>query len=177
MRCDLCGAQAPVVDVELNHNVGMLVMRQTYTTQGKLCRSCLNRAMFSHTWKNLLLGWWGTISFILTWVYLFRNTFVFIGAHASLSKGGKQLPPTGSGLPGARPLQGASAQQKLSAFENNVRMELRGGALPYDVAEGLVKTHGVDFDTAYEFVKQIKKQLEGGESAAPPTSPTTPDFK
>ena len=179
MRCDLCGAQAPVVEVELNHNVGMLVMRQTYKTQGKLCRSCLNRAMFTHTWKNLLFGWWGTISFVLTWVYLFRNGFVFASAHSALSKIGKQLPSRSAsgGLDSISvfiPSKGQAATQRLAPFENNVRLELRGGALPYDVAEGLVKAHGVDFDSAYEFVKQVKKQLDAPESAAPPSNP---DFK
>lgn len=192
MRCDLCGAQGPVVDVELNHNVGMLVMRQTYTTQGKLCRSCLNRAMFGHTWKNLLLGWWGTISFLLTGFYLIRNAFVFVGAHLDLNKGGKQLADSGGarlpsasssgarvgGVPGGGP---QTAAQKLQPFENNVKMELRRGALPYDVAEGLVTAHGVDFDSAYDFVKQIKKQMEEPQGGAPPSSPSNgsggPDFK
>lgn len=165
MRCQLCGGPGPVVEVELNHNVGMLVARRTYTTQGQLCKSCLNRAMFEHTWKNLLLGWWGTISFLMTWVYLFGNIAAYSSARSKLSRIGAgqpdeagRLPPRGS-LNAAGELTGDAALAKLAAFEHNVRGELAGGKLPYDVAEALQKTHRVDFDSAYEFVQKIKKSM------------------
>jgi hypothetical protein len=141
----------------------MLISRETHTTEGHLCRRCLNSAMLGHTWRNLLLGWWGQISFFVTPWFLIRNTFVFIGAHIKLSRGGEQL-GDGSGSEGSsgpRPaLQGATAEQKLRSYENNIRGELRSGTLPFDVAEGLVRTHGVDFDTAYEYVKKIKKDMD-----------------
>ncbi len=171
MRCDKCGSQAPVVQIELNHNVGMLVTRETHTTEGHLCRRCLNSAMLGHTWRNLLLGWWGQISFFVTPYFLIRNTVVFIGAHIKLARGGTALPEGGGGYGGGGPkpaLSGATAEQKLRAYENNIRGELKGGALPFDVAEGLVRTHGVDFDTAYEHVKKIKKQMDdpsGGDGS------------
>jgi hypothetical protein len=56
----------PTVAVTFNHNVGMLIMRRTYATSGTMCRPCVNRAMWYHTWRNLLFGWWGTISFFAT---------------------------------------------------------------------------------------------------------------
>src|SRR3982751_2946576 len=78
MACQTCGDSGLTTHVELRHNVGMLFTRQVHTTAGYLCRPCLHRAFGKHTLLNLTVGWWGTISFFMTWYFLFSNTTAYM---------------------------------------------------------------------------------------------------
>ena len=47
---------------------------------GQPCRSCIHKKYWEFTGKNLLLGPWGTISLIVTPIYLIQNTAVYASA-------------------------------------------------------------------------------------------------
>ena len=66
--------------VAFYRNVGMLFQRQTFSAKGCLCRSCIHKAFWEYTLKNLLLGWWGIISVVITPVYFVMNLFVYLTA-------------------------------------------------------------------------------------------------
>jgi hypothetical protein len=70
----------PTKSVTFRRNVGMLFARRTYTIQGDLCRSCLHKSFWEFTGKNLLLGPWGTISLVVTPIYLIANTSTYASA-------------------------------------------------------------------------------------------------
>jgi hypothetical protein len=79
-RCQMCGNMRPTKSVTLRRNVGMLFARRTYKIQGDRCRSCIHKAYWDFAGKNLLLGPWGTISLVVTPIYLLANTGTYVAA-------------------------------------------------------------------------------------------------
>jgi hypothetical protein len=151
MRCDLCFQSEPTAYVELHHNVGMLLLRREYTTQGELCRSCLTRSFWEHTLRNLTLGWWGIISFFMTWYFLVANLFTYLSARGELGKAAPRRDAPRVAV------SGEEARQVLEPFEHNVRMRLRDGETPEEVARDLARFHGVELTSAQRFVDQLQE--------------------
>jgi hypothetical protein len=79
-NCDFCGQRAPVHDVHYRQNTGMLVMRQSRHYQGRACRACSSDLFMKTTLHTLVLGWWGTISFFLTPIFIFNNVACWVGS-------------------------------------------------------------------------------------------------
>lgn len=150
MRCDSCLLPEPSAYVELHHNVGLLFMRQEYSTEGQLCRSCLKRAFWHHTLRNVTLGWWGMISFFMTWYFLVSNLFAYLRAQGELEQARPREPAR------ATVATGDEAQKILGPFEHNVRMLLRSGDAPETIARDLARTHGVEASAAERFVEQLR---------------------
>jgi hypothetical protein len=76
--CVFCRQQTSGHQLELNQNTGMLLMRQERTYKGIMCRSCAKKTFTRVQLHNLFLGWWGTISFLATAIYLPTNTGRYI---------------------------------------------------------------------------------------------------
>jgi hypothetical protein len=150
MSCDNCHGAVPTSHVELQHNVGMLFMRREYKTTGDLCRPCLHRAFRHHTFSNLALGWWGTISFFVTWHFLYSNGVAYARALRELSANPRVAPPP------RLILEGEEAHEKLSAFRNNIRMWLRAGETPDEIGRDLSATHDVSVSDARAFVEKVR---------------------
>jgi len=73
MICQSCGVEAPTKYVAFYQNIGALVVRFSKSVEGELCKSCIHRYFWSFTSMNLLLGWWGTISLIVTPFFVLNN--------------------------------------------------------------------------------------------------------
>ena len=58
----------------------MLVMRRQWTLEGRFCKKCINKYFWNYTLTTLLLGWWGTISFLVTPFYLVNNIARYLTA-------------------------------------------------------------------------------------------------
>ena len=58
----------------------MLLARQTRTLSANMCKSCVHKNYWDFQAKNLLLGPWGTISLIVTPIYLVTNTVSYVSA-------------------------------------------------------------------------------------------------
>lgn len=71
--CQHCGKNADLKKIKFYKNIGMLVQRQYQTIEGKFCRKCINEYFWDFTLTTLILGWWGTISFLVTPFYLLNN--------------------------------------------------------------------------------------------------------
>lgn len=78
--CQGCGSRRQTQYVTFHRNVGMLLAHRTYKVQGDLCRACIHRRYWEFAGKNLLLGPWGTISLLITPLYLIQNTGVYVSA-------------------------------------------------------------------------------------------------
>jgi len=78
--CQTCGSMRQTSPVSFTRNVGMLVVRQTKTLKGNLCKSCVIKNFWDFTVKNLLFGPWGTISMIVTPIYFVTNIVSYISA-------------------------------------------------------------------------------------------------
>lgn len=80
--CQICAKSAPVAQVSFKQNIGMLLMRKEKSMSGRLCHDCASKTFWSYTLTTLFLGWWGTISFVLTPVYIFMNVSQFVRARS-----------------------------------------------------------------------------------------------
>jgi hypothetical protein len=87
-QCVICGQPACDYDLELNQNTGALLMRYSRTYKGNMCRSCAMRIFKKVQVHNTFLGWWGTISFIVTPAYLLANTYNYFKFLSAAKKAG-----------------------------------------------------------------------------------------
>jgi hypothetical protein len=148
--CQQCYRSRPALFVELHHNVGMLVLRQTYSTRARLCNDCLHQAYFHHLLRNVTLGWWGTISFFATIYYLLANTFVYVTTLQKLRKA-----PAAAPAPGAAEVDTVEARKRLEPFEHNVRLRLAAGDAAEDIGRDLAALRNVPLDEAARFVASV----------------------
>jgi hypothetical protein len=79
MYCEACGAEAETRHVTFYQNIGALVIRFSNTVDGHLCKSCIHGYFWSMTTVNLLLGWWGVISFLLNPFFILNNVIRYLG--------------------------------------------------------------------------------------------------
>lgn len=84
MRCQSCGGMRQTARVSFHRNVGMLFIRRTYKIEGNLCKSCVRKRFGDFMVKNLLFGWWGTISLIVTPIYAIQNIASYVTAMKAL---------------------------------------------------------------------------------------------
>lgn len=78
-RCQLCGRHAPTKYNEFYANIGMLVMRRQKHIKAEMCRACTDSYFWKFTTTNLLLGWWGLISFFATCFFMINNVTRYLG--------------------------------------------------------------------------------------------------
>jgi hypothetical protein len=79
-RCQDCGMLRQISPVKFHHNIRMVVLRQTRSIQGIMCKSCIGKRFWEYQGKNLLFGPWGLISIIVTPIYLITNTVSYVSA-------------------------------------------------------------------------------------------------
>ena len=73
MICQACGVEAATKFVSFHQNIGALIVRFPKSIEGRLCKSCIHQHFWSMTGTTLFLGWWGTISLIVTPFFLLNN--------------------------------------------------------------------------------------------------------
>jgi hypothetical protein len=77
-QCDLCGRRpANAGAVRFLGNVGLLVRRYKRELQAEICGPCLHSRLLGFTLVNLIFGWWGTISMLVTPAYILNNFVEF----------------------------------------------------------------------------------------------------
>ena len=84
-RCQVCGNMRQTSEVKFHHNIGMIVLRQTRSIQGNMCKTCMRSKYWEFMGKNLLLGPWGIISVIVTPIYMVTNTVTYVSGARKLS--------------------------------------------------------------------------------------------
>jgi hypothetical protein len=73
MICQDCGVEAATKYVSFYQNIGALVVRFNKSVEGHLCKSCIHKHFWGMSAITLFLGWWGTISLIVTPFILLNN--------------------------------------------------------------------------------------------------------
>lgn len=146
MRCHYC-KDNPAAYLTLHHNVGMVLMRRTYTSHARMCRDCARRAYWHHQVRNVTLGWWGFISFCATWLYLIGNTARYVAAVRSIAREEHERNAPGDGM-------SPEAAARLAPFEVNVAWRLRDGECADDIARDLAEATGVTDACALQFIEQ-----------------------
>jgi hypothetical protein len=59
--------------VTFKSNIGMLIVRQERVFSCNACKRCIKKQFWEMQTTNLVGGWWGTISAIITPIYLITN--------------------------------------------------------------------------------------------------------
>lgn len=139
MICQACGVEASTKYVAFYQNIGALVMRFTSSVEGNLCKSCIHHHFWKCTGTNLVLGWWGIISFIVTPFFILNNIVRYL-----LCLGMEPVPPgatppelTGDALEKLKPHTEYLINQMNSGedYERVVEnMSMRAGVSPGQVA-------------------------------------------
>jgi hypothetical protein len=70
--CDICGS-LHVKDVKFTRQVGLIFQRRVATIENRLCRSCALAIGRSFQSKTLAAGWWGMISVLTNFGYVYSN--------------------------------------------------------------------------------------------------------
>lgn len=73
MICQGCGVEAATKYVSFHQNIGAVFLRFSSSIDGSLCKSCIHKHFWKMTGTTFFLGWWGTISFIVTPFLLLNN--------------------------------------------------------------------------------------------------------
>jgi hypothetical protein len=132
MICQSCGIEAPTKYIEFYQNIGALVMRFSKSIQGELCKSCIHRYFWSFTGTNLVLGWWGTLSFAVTPVFILNNVFRYVTC----------LPMPAVPPDATQPELTEEAIEKLQPFTNDLIDRLYQGGNFKDVVQDVAALSG-----------------------------------
>ena len=132
--CQFCGVRAPVADVHYRQNTGMLVMRQSKEYAGQACRKCGLEWFWKSTLHTLFLGWWGTISFFVTPIFILGNVY-------SVTKA-LRLPSAAAQRKSALEGQAEYARNLLSTKDHATAVEVlaRSTGATVDEVDAFVKT-------------------------------------
>lgn len=154
-RCTACGENRPTVHATMSHNIGMLVMRRSVHTEGELCSSCLWWTFAKHMGLNLLLGWWGTISFFLTLYYFVKNVAELASGLGTLGNATAKVGLERHALEKSRAQ--TDAPTALGPFRHTIRMRLGRGEDPDEIARDMVEVGHVTFPAARQFVDECAR--------------------
>ncbi|MCA8911698.1 MAG: hypothetical protein KDB82_08325 [Planctomycetes bacterium] len=147
--CESCGIEAPLASVSFTKNIGMFVVRQEETVAGTFCKTCIRQYYKDYQTANLLGGWWGTISMIITPVYFFQNMGVWRGV-----KNMPEVPHTAS-----RPFLNEQLWEHLVEFQPLIEQLFHDGTPPRRMVQILSAESGVTPGTADLFLRQVSRQL------------------
>jgi hypothetical protein len=97
MVCQGCGVESETKYVSFHQNIGALVVRFPKSVEGRLCKTCIHKHFWDMTTKTFFLGWWGTISLIITPFLIINNVgrYLFCLGMTPVAPGA--LPPTLNG--------------------------------------------------------------------------------
>lgn len=151
--CDICGRGRAAVQVTFSRNVGMLIMRQTEVVEGYHCAACLVRNFAVFMALNLTLGWWGTISFVLTIFYSLSNivTFAWAGGLLAFAAISQRVETARIDSERAR----VDADAALGRFRHTIRMRLRNGESVAVIAQDMVEAANVPPQKATAYVEAL----------------------
>jgi hypothetical protein len=135
--CEACGTYGPVQQATYHQNTGMLFMRQHKQAGGAFCRRCHFRIFWRLTLHTAVLGWWGTISFVLTPLFILNNTGLFIASQT---------------MPG-----GAQVAADLLEEKRAYALNLLATKPLVTVVEVLVRDTGASQEQVLEWVEKLKQ--------------------
>ena len=133
MICQYCGVEAPTKKVSFHQNIGMLVMRMSKSASGNMCKSCVHKTFWTFELTNLLLGWWGVISFVMNVCIIPWNLIQYL-----------MCLPMEAVPPGAQvPQLNEDVVDRLKPHTDNLFEQLNSGETFERVAENIAMQAGV----------------------------------
>ena len=80
--CQSCGYEVPNRYMTFHQNIGAALVRFSHAYKGYFCRECSRKFFWKSTLITFFLGWWGTISFFVSIVFLFGNVIEYLRSMA-----------------------------------------------------------------------------------------------
>jgi hypothetical protein len=151
--CEFCVRAGAAVEASFSRNVGMLIMRRAETIAGRHCARCLTWNFLRMQGLNMLLGWWGTISFVMTIFFSLSNVFHLVSGGATLAFEAAGARATRVANERARERVDAGAE--LARFRNTIKMRLRRGETVEVIARDMVDAANVPLHKAEAFVAEL----------------------
>lgn len=145
MNCQDCGANAETKYVEFHQNIGALIVRFPSTIEGYFCKSCIHKHFWSTTTTTFFLGWWGTISFIMTPCFLLNN----IGRYLFC------LGMSSGSSPGTLPALSEQTIEKIKPYFSDLISRLNAGEDLKSIAELIAPRAGVTPRDVMLFVRKV----------------------
>ena len=145
MYCERCQVSAPTRHVTFYQNVGLLVMRFSRSLDGQVCKSCLHQSFWSMTMVNLLFGWWGIISLIVTPFFMLNNIWQYVAnlGMEAVPAGAKHLELTDETI------------ERIHPFIDRLVSELNDGQDIQAVADDIAQQAGVTSTQVLLFVQVL----------------------
>jgi hypothetical protein len=150
MICQVCGVEAPTKYVAFYQNIGALLMRFSKSIEGNLCKSCIHKHYWGMTGTTFFLGWWGTISVIITPFLILNNTGRYLFCL------GMPRVPEGA----TAPVLTEAAVEKLLPHLEILFERLNAGEDFRTVTESIAQQTGVTPGQVVLFVRAIVEQQQ-----------------
>jgi hypothetical protein len=147
--CENCGIEASLASVSFTRNIGMVFVRQESTVAGNFCKTCIRNYYKEYQTANLLGGWWGTISMVITPIYYFQNRGVWRRV--------KDMPEVPQGA--CIPFLNEQLWDHLVKFQPMIEQLFNEGAPPRRIVQALSQESGVTPGTADLFLREVSRQL------------------
>lgn len=146
--CQACGIEAPTKAGAYYQNIGALVMRFHKRVQGNLCKRCHHKYFWKFTGTTVTLGWWGTISALVTPCFVINNLVRYLGV-ITLPK----VPPDAKA-----PVVTEAIIAKLNPHRQSVVQRLNGGEQLETVAPDFARRTGVTPGEVVAYVQWVIRQ-------------------
>ncbi len=148
MICQDCGVEAATKHVAFYQNIGALIMRFPKSIEGQLCKSCIHKHFWPMTGTTLILGWWGTISLIVTPFFLLNNVGRYL-----ICLGMPAVPP------GAlKPVLMEADVEKINPHASDLIQLLNDGMNPKTASELIAHKAGVSPGQVMLYIQALIQQ-------------------
>jgi hypothetical protein len=158
MICQHCGVEADTKYFAFYQNIGMLVMRKQKSMRGQLCKSCIHKIFWEYTGMNLIVGWWGTISFWLTPCFIVNNIVRYASCLTMPAVGPDAKPPALTD----------DAVNRLSPHKEQIFVRLNRGEKFPDVAKDIAQKAGVTPGQVFLFSQALVRAAKAARVQPPP---------
>lgn len=146
--CQDCGVVAETKYVSFYQNIGALVMRFTKSVDGYFCKSCIHKHFWQMSGTTFLLGWWGTISFIITPFILMNNFFRYL-----FCLGMTAVPPEAQYL-----RMSAGVLDQIEPYGEELFRRIAAGEDTHAVLHDVSNRSGVPMPLIAIFMQEVLKQ-------------------
>lgn len=164
--CEFCARGGKAVEATFSRNIGMLIMRRSETVSGRHCLRCLSKNFATMQGLNMILGWWGYISFVMTLFYTASNVFHFTVGLGEIALGAAGEAANEAAV--ARARESVDAGAALGRFRNTIRQRLLRGEPRDRIAHDMVDAADVPLRKAEAYVDEIARELARSPSGARP---------
>lgn len=138
--CRCCGKEAPSANVRLSRHIGMIILMQHTSIDGRVCKPCIYEKALNFSLITLFFGWWGLASFFITPFVLVGNLFAYLSGRKLSSQ------PITAGTPTADKVD----PMELLKMKDLIDDSLKNGTDVEELSKHIAATVGTTPARAYQ---------------------------